>query len=125
MNNEQKITINLLPYSPFGGRGALKKMFMKKIIFFFLMWLATSCATVKTTADRYLKISPPALSTGEGAAQSATAECTMPPVYYTGNDEPAASSLQGTTAGACPVYYTGNNEPAASGFFLAPDEAVE
>jgi hypothetical protein len=88
-------------------------MFMKKIIFFFLLWLATSCATVKTTADRYSKTSPPALSTGEGAAQSATAECTTPPIYYTGNDEPAASSLQGTTAGACPVYFDGNDEPVA------------
>jgi hypothetical protein len=25
MNNEKKITINPLPYSPFGGRGLLKK----------------------------------------------------------------------------------------------------
>jgi hypothetical protein len=97
---------------------------MKTIIFFFLLWLfAASCATVKTIADRYSKTSPPALSTGEGAAQSATAECTTPLVYYTGNDEPAASSLQGTTAGACPVYFDGNDEPVASGLFLASDEA--
>jgi hypothetical protein len=125
-------------------------MFMKKIIFFFLMWLATSCATVKTTADRYSKTSPPALSTGEGAAQSATAECTTPPVYLNGNDEPVAYGLffakdesasvvisyehlvapsPVERAGgevyytvACPVYYTGNNEPASStGVVAYPD----
>jgi hypothetical protein len=78
-------------------------MFMKKITLFFLVWLfAASCATVKTAADRSAKTSPPdppdksgqALSTGRGgAAQSATAGCNTPPVYYTGNDEPAAYGL--------------------------------
>jgi hypothetical protein len=76
---------------------------MKTIIFFFLVWLAASCATVAVTPTEITA-------------------CTEPLVYYTGNDEPAASSLQGTTAGVCPIYYTGNNEPAASGVFVYADE---
>jgi hypothetical protein len=180
MNNEQKITIKNRPLSPFGAVG-LKKMFMKKITFLFLMWLfAASCATVKTTADHSAKTSPPALpnlsrpsgtlSTGEGlrngtfsegAAQPATSGCSTPPVYYTGNDEPAAYGLfivrdepvsvssqqlqsaapspveraggevvsaEGEVSSAgCntpPVYYTGNDEPAAYGLFIVRDEPV-
>jgi hypothetical protein len=70
-------------------------MFMKTIIFFFLLWLfAASCATVAVTPTE-------------------VTACTEPLVYYTGNDEPAAYSLQGTTAGACPVYFDGNDEPVA------------
>jgi hypothetical protein len=76
----------------------------KKSIFFLMSLLATSCATVAVTPTE-------------------VTACAEPLVYYTGNDEPAASSLQGTTARACPVYYTGNNEPAGSGLFLASDEA--
>jgi hypothetical protein len=75
MNNEKKITINPLPYSPFGGRGALKKIIMKKLsLFFLLLLLATSCASIGTT--------------NKTAAGAATA-----PVYYTGNDEPATSGM--------------------------------
>jgi hypothetical protein len=93
---------------------------MKTITFFFLMWLATSCATVAVTPQE-------------------VAACTEPPVYYTGNDEPAAyglflapdepvsvSSKQSQSAapspveragGEVPVYYTGNDEPAAMGIY--------
>jgi hypothetical protein len=82
---------------------------MKTITLFFLLWLAISCATVAVT---------PAEVTA----------CTEPPVYYTGNDEPAAyglfivtdepvsvSSTQSQSAVEPPVYYTGNDEPAAMG----------
>jgi hypothetical protein len=147
---------------------------MKTITIVFLVWLfAASCATVKTTADRSAKTSPPdplsnlsrpsgTLSTGEGirngtfsegAAQPATAGCATPPVYLNGNDEPVAYGLflaedkpatvvinhehlaapspveraggEVYNTVACPVYYTGNNEPAASGFSLATDEPAE
>ncbi|MDR0581933.1 MAG: hypothetical protein LBG31_03100 [Prevotellaceae bacterium] len=59
-----------------------------------------------------------------------------PPVYYTGNDEPAAKAVYSwqsavdssqlavgsenaadTLRPVCPTYFTGNNEPAASGLF--------
>jgi hypothetical protein len=74
-----------------------------------------------------------------GQEAQATAQ---PPVYYTGNDEPAASmagdslaavhSAQAPAAAAPaapaekaaqnvtpPVYFTGRDEPAASGLFIA------
>ena len=52
---------------------------MKKIFFLFacLLLLATGCATQKSS-------SPASLQAERGAVQ--------PPVYYTGNDAPAASS---------------------------------
>jgi hypothetical protein len=59
-----------------------------------------------------------------------------PPVYYTGNDQPAAKAVYSTQSAvgssqsavgsknaadtlrpACPIYYTGNDEPAAFGSF--------
>jgi hypothetical protein len=46
---------------------------MKKTFFFFLLLLATSCATVGTTS------------------KTANTSMASAPVYYTGNDEPAAS----------------------------------
>ncbi|MDR3133056.1 MAG: hypothetical protein LBU42_03410 [Prevotellaceae bacterium] len=65
---------------------------MKTIIFFFAM--AVSIAMTATQPE--------------------------PPVYYTGNNEPAASSVDSLQLAVsnkmpeCPLYYTGNNEPAAS-----------
>jgi hypothetical protein len=81
-------------------------------------------------------------------AASIAATATQPElrVYYTGNDEPAASavymplaagvanpadSVQSAaatpypldkTGKRCPLYLTGNDEPAASGFYIATDE---
>ncbi|MDR0581649.1 MAG: hypothetical protein LBG31_01675 [Prevotellaceae bacterium] len=52
-----------------------------------------------------------------------------PPVYYTGNNELAASAVYSpqsavgsenaadTLRPVCPIYYTGNDEPAAFGNF--------
>jgi hypothetical protein len=116
---------------------------MKTITLFFLLWLATSCATVA--------VIPPE-----------TTACTEPPVYYTGNDEPAAYGLflvtdepvsvssqqlqsaapspveraggevvsagEDVSSAGCatpPVYFTGNDEPAAYGLFLVTDEPNE
>jgi hypothetical protein len=88
---------------------------MKKIFFLFAMiaGIATSCAT-----------------STESSKQSQSA--VEPPVYYTGNNEPAASSVGSSQAAVgslqsqsaveqpeCPTYYTGNDEPAASGLFIA------
>jgi hypothetical protein len=70
------LTINPLPYSPFGGRGALKKLIMKKISLFFLLLLwATSCATVGVTN------------------KTATTGAASAPVYYDGNNKPVASGM--------------------------------
>ena len=81
---------------------------MKTIFFFFAM--AVSIAAIATQPE--------------------------PPVYYTGNNEPAAKAVYRMPAAvdssqlaagsenaadtlrpACPIYYTGNNEPAAFGSF--------
>ena len=72
---------------------------MKKFFFLFvcLLLLATSCATVSVSTEKQLET-----------------------VYITGNNEPAArsaDSLQpatGSDVPECPVYYTGCEEPAAS-----------
>ena len=69
-----------------------------------------------------LQTATPASSVGSVGARHDLPE---PSVYYTGNNEPAASSVGsgqlavGSNAPESPVYYTGNNEPAAVGCFIA------
>ena len=71
-----------------------------KTIFFLLaglLLLATGCATIVGSRQSQLAVEPP--------------------VYLTGNNEPAAfavSSRQSQPAVEPPVYYDGNDEPAAS-----------
>jgi hypothetical protein len=91
----------------------IKKINMMKTIFFFFA-MAVCVAAIATQPE--------------------------PPVYYTGNNEPAASGVyfitaadtlqptliapdtkeraEGKDAPACPVYYTGNDEPAAFGLYI-------
>jgi hypothetical protein len=71
---------------------------MKKKFFLFwgLLLTATSCVTQKTITNN--------------------ASIPSDGVYYTGNNEPAASavSLENANEPECPVYYTGAEEPTAS-----------
>ena len=74
---------------------------MKKILLFLcLLLLVAGCASL-TVGSRQLQ---PAVE---------------PPVYLTGNNEPAAFAVSSRQS---PVYYTGNDEPAAMGMFRYSDE---
>jgi hypothetical protein len=79
---------------------------MKKIFFLLLCLalIATSCATQKTT------VLTPDPSSSVGSQQGAV------------SSNPPAGSVQPTGEVAPPVYYTGNDEPAASGVFYYSNE---
>ncbi|MDR0687193.1 MAG: hypothetical protein LBF55_00715 [Prevotellaceae bacterium] len=101
---------------------------MKTIFFFFA--LAASVAAIATQPEPRLQ---PAVGSRQWAVE--------PPVYYTGNNEPAASSVNNRQPSAdsvqlatvapypleraeevvpeCPAYLTGNDEPVPFGRFIA------
>jgi hypothetical protein len=60
---------------------------MKKILLFFLLLIATSCASTKTTV-----LTPDLPTSRDKLSPQGEGSRTTPPVYYTGNDEPITTS---------------------------------